>query len=405
MKIGFISRWFLEEHRRSGGKGGTEQERVRAYQKLGHEVTVFSQTESSRFGDVSDINGVRVVATHRTRRKWFLAIFDKCAKKRTPHRKLVSDCWELGKLLKQHGPFDVLEAQCEEPDGLVLAALSKVQKLPPWCVQLFALRYNFKEGQPQFTEKKLFKFIFEQAGLLKANSALVASHLIQDYGCAKEKIRIVHPNVALPANIVARPPDDETTLLCIGALNETKGIAYFIEALGSLFASSAGELFKVHDVKFKIAGGGDPKDRYVVYLKKLQRYYGLGAYIEWLGQVPPDQLAEEVQKSSVVIIPSLFDAWNRAAIEAICLERPVIITDKCGAASWVEEQAAGIVVPAANGEKIAEAIIDLYHQRHEVVDKMRRPAMLAREQFNNEAIGRAGVEVFEELLRSRPKNG
>ena len=148
MKIAFISRWFFEENARTQGRGGPEQQRVKAYQELGHEVIVLSQSEESRHLEEISINGIRVVTTARWKRKPALAILDKLAKPFTKHRKVFSDARDLRLFLKRYGPFDVLEAQCEEPDGLVVAVASVFSKLPPWCVQLFALRYRFLIESP-----------------------------------------------------------------------------------------------------------------------------------------------------------------------------------------------------------------------------------------------------------------
>ena len=122
MKIAFISRWLFDEYRRyGGGEGGGELQRAIAYKQMGHEVIALSQSPDVAGMQESELNGLRVILTPRWKRGTLLGIADKLAKPFTRHRKLFTDAWFLCKFLKEYGPFDLVEAQCEEPDGLVVA--------------------------------------------------------------------------------------------------------------------------------------------------------------------------------------------------------------------------------------------------------------------------------------------
>lgn len=388
MKIAFISRWFVEENKRTGGRGGSEQQRVKGYIDAGHEVVVLSQEENSARLQAGTINGIAVVTTDRWRRVWWLALLDKLAKGWSQHRKVMSDAWELHLFLEKFGPFDVLEAQCEEPDGLVVAVCSLFRKMPPWCVQLFALRYSFVGSEPRFEQKGSLGFAFRRANLVKANSELVAECLEKEYGCAREKIVVVHPNIEMPDTSGEIPHLEGRSVLCVGALTKTKGIETFVQS-AELLSKDRNKLHLL------IAGGAGSDSAYAEELQKMEG----GRGIKWLGALGRGELHGWMRAADVVVIPSWFDAWNRAAIEAVALGKPVVISDRCGAAEWIRKQGAGVVFRAGDAAGLAAAVGSVL-QAKEYEVRARASGAAAVREFGTAEIARRNIEVFQALERS-----
>lgn len=393
MKIAFISRWLAEEFRRTDGKGGTELQRILAYQSLGHEVVALSQLDDARLLETRDLRGVKTALTPRWARVPWLALLDKLAKPLTQHRKLFTDAWHLRLFLERFGPFDVIEAQCEEPDGLVVATLSLFRKLPPWCAQLFALRYRFQDRKPVFTQRRSLGFVFARANLVKANSELVARRLTEFYGCPLGKIRVVYPNLAggTADATPARTPGD--LILCIGALNPTKGIEVFVEAVPALARKLAG-------AEFAVAGGPTSDDGYAESLQAEAASLGLDHRLKWLGQLPQEDLKRAVGSARVAVIPSLFDGWNRAAIECVCQGCPVVISDQCGASDWIRDNGCGVVVKAGDAAALAEGVLAVL-SNPDYARNAAKAAAHALKQFDAATIAAANLAVFAELLAGR----
>ncbi len=80
------------------------------------------------------------------------------------------------------------------------------------------------------------------------------------------------------------------------------------------------------------------------------------AQIELLGKISSFEVTRQIKLASVVVVPSLFDAFSRALVESLILGRPVVTTDQVGAASLVEQHQCGLVVPAADPAALALAI-------------------------------------------------
>lgn len=327
-----------------------------------------------------------MVSSPRWKRHPLLAILDKLAKPLARHRKVFTDALYLSRFLAQFGPFDVIEAQCEEPDGLVVAMLSVFQKLPPWCVQLFALRYRFEAGKPIFEQRTVLGFVFRRAALVKANSGLVAECLQRFYDCAKEKIVVVPPNTEAPS-VPPTPRSGSRRVLCVSAAAETKGVREFLQAAQILAACHP-------EIKFELVGGNTGTPEYSREIDHLARE--LGGRLERCGQVSRNQLHAEILKADLVVIPSLFDAWNRAAIESISLGRPLVISDRCGAASWVKEQSAGVVV-APEPPELAAAILKALEDEELAANALRASGK-AREEFNASNVASQSLIAMEKLL-------
>jgi glycosyltransferase involved in cell wall biosynthesis len=397
VKIAFISRWLMDEHQRSGGVGGGEEQRVQAYRDLGHEVMALSQADDAQGMEMRQLNGIPVVVTPRWKRLPPLAPFDKLLKPLTRHRKAITDAWWLRRFLRQYGPFDLIEAQCEEPDGLVVAVLSCFQKLPPVAVQIFALRYHFEDHRPVFEQRRALGFVFRRAALVKANSELVARHLQDDYACPPEKIAVVPHNLArqsLDTPAAASIGQSEyPRIVCLGALNEKKGIHFFLEAAALLRP-------RLPRAKFISIGGSTTEDRYAGELRATAQRLQLDNHLTWLGELRGEKLRAEIAAAAVVVIPSLFDEWNRAAVEVVSLGRPVVVSDGCGAANWLDQWKAGMVVPAADAGALAGAIAQVLGEPHFAASAQKHAADV-RAALAPAVIAEKSLDHFHGLLSSK----
>jgi glycosyltransferase involved in cell wall biosynthesis len=78
--------------------------------------------------------------------------------------------------------------------------------------------------------------------------------------------------------------------------------------------------------------------------------------MEYLGKVSSFEVLRQIKLATVVVIPSLFDAFSRGVVEALILGRPVVTTDKVGASPLVQTHQCGIVIPPNDPPALARAI-------------------------------------------------
>jgi glycosyltransferase involved in cell wall biosynthesis len=363
LKIALLSRWYAEEHRRTGGTG-TVQQLAEAVAALGHEVVVLSQSKSVAVLEKSkpgEFGALEVwLSPRQKRRGGWTGLRDRWEKRRCGHRKVVSDALDLRDFFAARGPFDVLWAQCEEPDGLVAASAARMGvALPPTLTQIYALRYRFGDPQLIFTGQGALRPAFSQAKRILANSELTAGHLFhyvgrkESAGQLREKTQVVYHNLQLGFLAAAKADDpgpEPGRVLFLGALNEKKGALIFIEAVARVASS----------LKATFAIIGDTTEENPVFDRKwatqLAAARATGPRPELLGKLSGPEVIAQIRRASVVVLPSLFDEFSRALVEALVLGRPVVTTETVGAAPFVRDAQAGVIVAPGDAEALAGGI-------------------------------------------------
>jgi glycosyltransferase involved in cell wall biosynthesis len=131
------------------------------------------------------------------------------------------------------------------------------------------------------------------------------------------------------------------------------------------------------DFRASIAGDG-PMRRELE--QKVDRA-GLGHVIAFTGTLAHRKLLEVVAAADIVVIPSHFEGFGLAAIEAMALSRPVVVTAVGGLVEIVEDGVSGAIVPAHQPGELARAVREL---------------MGSPEQ--REAFGRAGRKRVEQAF-------
>ena len=363
LKIALLSRWYAEEHRRTGGTG-TVQQLAEAVAALGHEVVVLSQSRHvAKLGKTNpgEFGALEVWLSPREKRRGgWAGLRDRWEKRRYGHRKVCSDALDLRDFLAARGPFDALWAQCEEPDGLVAAFAARLGvALPPTLTQIYALRYTFADGAPRFHGHAPLRAAFAQASRVLADSELVAIHLdayadkTLPAARLRGKTQVVHHNLQhdfLAAAQAEGAPPEPGRVLFLGALNEKKGALVFLEAAAQM-APGRNATFAIIGDTTEVNPAFDRR-----WATQLAAARTVGARMELLGKQSAAGVIAQIRRASVVVLPSLFDEFSRALVEALVLGRPVVTTETVGAALFVREARAGIVVPPGDSSALADAI-------------------------------------------------
>ena len=409
LKIALLSRWYWEENRRnSAAEGGPVQQLAEAVAALGHEVVVLSQSPNATALEKSRIGALEAWLTPREKKRdFFTGLRDKWAKHTYRHRKVYSDALALRDFLARRGPFDVLWAQCEEPDGLVAGMAREMGiALPPLLVQIQALRYRFNNGEPVFQEKPALRAAFRHADRVLANSEMVAEYLPAYAGGSlsveelKARTRVVVPNLQreflrVAEETVEGPAAESDRVLFFGALNEKKGATVFVDAMRKTEAAKRGAVFAVTGIFTE----KNPRfARHWNETLETTRSRLATSQFELLGKIPPAAAIREIQRASVVVLPSLFDEFSRALVETLILGRPVVTTKKVGAWPLVNAHVCGLVVEPNDSDALARAIDEVLHPSgaHYAANAKQVAHRLLHD-YSPEAIARQIVQHLSEI--------
>jgi starch synthase len=89
--------------------------------------------------------------------------------------------------------------------------------------------------------------------------------------------------------------------------------------------------------------------------------------------VPHSQMLDIMQKSDVLVLPSLSDAFGLVVTEALASGLPVIVTPNTGASEILRDGHEGFVVPVCQAEPIASRL-ELLHRDRQMLAEMSRHA-------------------------------
>jgi len=195
----------------------------------------------------------------------------------------------------------------------------------------------------------------EKKGLSSASCPLVlpVSHLVKDellrrYDIPPSQIKVVHPGVAgerfsrLERTACRREvrqryglSEDDVVGLFVGMNFEIKRLGLVMKAL----AMSVTQSDQASSFKLLVVGKGD-EWRYRTQANRL----GIGDRVIFAGvreSVEPYYLA-----SDFFVMPSVFDTFGMAVLEAMAAGLPVIISQKVGAKDLVKDGKEGFILPA-----------------------------------------------------------
>jgi glycosyltransferase involved in cell wall biosynthesis len=358
MKVLLVSRWFWEERRRNGGKPGFFGELAQAVAAKGIDLIILSQAaDAGPVPEPRPVDGLNVHVFSRDDRSAPLLPFDKIIKLWAGYRKAATDAAVIRRFVRQHGPFDAVVAQCEEPDGLACALASLTGGFPPLVTFVHDLRYQFHGKNVRFIRKSSLGFVFRKSARVVANSAQTATWLQREYGVPENKIGPCRIHLTAPFLNAAAPgsariePDDQR-ILFLGALNPKKAPDIFLDA-AILLAPD------LPDSTFVLVGPETSEDgAFLTALHKIATETAITNRVEWLGRLEPSAVIDQIRRARVVVCPSRIESFSRTTIEALALGRPVIVTENTGAAHWVESTGCGSVVPSDDPAALAHAIRD-----------------------------------------------
>lgn len=73
----------------------------------------------------------------------------------------------------------------------------------------------------------------------------------------------------------------------------------------------------------------------------------------------PCQLLRLYRESMVLALPAYFDPVPTAALEALSVGTPIITTDSCGVAEFIEDGVHGFIIPTGNVEALTDRLLEL----------------------------------------------
>ena len=192
--------------------------------------------------------------------------------------------------------------------------------------------------------------VLNRCDRVHAVSEAVATAVV-GMGVEPECIRVIRPAVNTEQFSRTTPyqpinSDSQIRMITVGRLHWIKDVSTTLSALAELRASG-------FDARLTIIGDGPEKDA----LQFRASVLGLTDSVRFAGLLPPEQVRQELEGSQLFVLSSLSEGTSNAALEAMALELPVIVTGVGGMPEVIENGVTGWVVPPGNPAKLAESMI------------------------------------------------
>jgi glycosyltransferase involved in cell wall biosynthesis len=168
----------------------------------------------------------------------------------------------------------------------------------------------------------------------------------------------------------------------LGRLHPKKNLPRLIEAVASLDG----------DVTLVVAGNG-PR-RYTEQLRRLSLKVGIADHVTWLGFIGVDEKSDFLSSIDVLAMPSAYECFGVAAVEAMSAAVPVIVTPTVGISDAVARHGAGVV--ALPDREMLSAAVERFAVDQAFLERASAAALLAAAEFS---LHRHGASLLREYLR------
>lgn len=143
-------------------------------------------------------------------------------------------------------------------------------------------------------------------------------------------------------------PSETKVVMFLARLLKDKGLVEFCEA--------ANLLSDLADTKFVIVGDLDPDNPNSLSRVELDNYIQQGHIEHWGYSANVEQI---IPLSHIMVLPSYREGLPKSLLEAAACGRAVVTTDVPGCRDAITPDVTGLLVPAKDVEKLAEAIKEL----------------------------------------------
>lgn len=148
------------------------------------------------------------------------------------------------------------------------------------------------------------------------------------------------------------------------------------------------------DAQFTLVGPDDGEGR------ALQAALAGQARIRWEGPMAPEAMPQRMAAADVYVLPSVREPYPMSVLEAMSVGLPVVITDDCGLAPFVEQSLSGIVADTTV-DGLAAAVGSLVGDSHRARLMGARGRQTVRDEFGMTAVGDRLLDIYASVTGGR----
>lgn len=358
--------------------------------KRGHSVTIYASDMRDKYtkmdNGVEEINGLKV---HRFRSIGTIV---------TREMKMFVTPTIITSLKNKAHSFDVIHIhEYRSFQNVIVHHYAKKYGVP-YILQAHG-------SLPRFIAKQRLKLIYDVFfgyRLLRDASVVIAlnqteSGQYREMGVPKEKIAII-PNGIDLSEYNNLPPrgcfrkkfdirNNEKIVLYLGRIHRIKGIDILVKAFADIIK-------KLDDVKLVIVG---PDDGYLDKIKFLIETKNLKNNVLITGPLYGRDKLEAYIDAEVYVLPSRYETFPMTVLEAIACGTPIILTQSCGLADFVEDNVGLICEP--NPKALQDLMYKMLKSAKQK-EEFRNNCKVNIKKFDIRSVVKRLEELYKEIVRT-----
>jgi glycosyltransferase involved in cell wall biosynthesis len=170
-----------------------------------------------------------------------------------------------------------------------------------------------------------------------------------------------------------------------------KGVGTFVEAAEQFQHSGL-------SARFVLVGDTDPENPGAVSEEQTREWESAGI-VEWWGPQESDEMPDVLRQAHVVCLPSYYrEGIPKVLIEAASCGRPIVTTDVPGCREIVADGENGMLVPAKDGEALADQIRTLLENQELRREMGREGRRRVEQHFTAQRVADQVVGAYDCLL-------
>lgn len=263
----------------------------------------------------------------------------------------------IGRVIRA-GAWDLVHVQGIHTLVAPLAMLAARRAGIPYVVTFHSGGHSSRlRNAVRSTQWRLVRPLAARANALIGVSDFEAGYFREQLGLRADQVVTIPNGAHLPAPTGRpAPPGEGPLIVSVGRLERYKGHHRVVAAFPHV-------LRRHPTARLRIAGSGPYEEE----LRGQARGLGIHAAVT-IGAIPAgerERMTDLLQQAAVVTLLSEYESHGIAALEAISLGRPTIVTNATALGELVERRLAVGLAPASTPEEIADAICGQIERPHQ----------------------------------------
>jgi len=255
-------------------------------------------------------------------------------------------------------PIDLVHAHTAYPDGFAAAKLGQVLGRPT-VVSLHGGDVNLYFRR--FSGRRQGMWAISHAARVIAASNSLRRTVVDQHGADPDKVTVIPSGVDVGRFKPLPREEAENTLglekglprvLYVGAITRSKGLDHLLHAFARLNRAMP------KPTQLVLVGDGD----YAQPAVRLADDLGIAQQVTPVGKRPNAEIPLWMNSCDVLVLPSLSEGLGVVLIEATACGKPVVAT-ACGGPEDIVTADTGILVPPADDQALAQALLNVLRDR------------------------------------------